>query len=177
MIYALARPEDLGWWQVFGLTIRNSVVVAPTIVFLLWPVVRPHTVIVSMVAGLAAGLGWNAATGFSPSVFLLGINPMWVGTGGAFLVMMVGTLVFPDVPLILSSHVGRRFAGSALALAGTLLLLLGVTAPGLVLPGLRGPDLFTGILAWFFGLVIAVEGGVRRAEEDRLQAGVSAQVD
>lgn len=156
--YAAVRPGDLGWWQVFGLTMRNAVVVAPTVAFLVWPSVQSRTVIAAMLAGLAGGLGWNAATGFSPSTFLLAINPMWVGTGLSFLTITLGTVAFPAGRLALSRLPSRRVAGLFLALAGLAFFLTGAALSRAHLAVLLGPTLFVGTMAWFLASVLAVEG-------------------
>ncbi len=176
VVYALARPDDLGWWQVFGLTIRNAVVVAPTIVFLMWSVVRPRTVVAAMLAGLVGGLAWNAASGFSPTVFTLGINPMWVGTGTSLLVIITGTMVFPGVRLRLVPGRWRLSLGVALAASGTLALALSALVPSLIAAGLRGPGLFLGVIAWFFGLVAAVEERTATPSQ-QVESPASVQAD
>ncbi len=175
VVYALVRPNDLSWWQVFGMTIRNAVVVAPTIVFLVWPVVRARTVVASMLTGLLTGLVWNAVTGFSPSVFLFGVNPMWAGTGASLLVMILDTVLYPGGRLRISRNAWRVQAGAALVLLGTVALPLGAAEPTLVAAGLRGPVMFFGVTAWFFGLVAAVEEArtepaIQRAAQTPAQA-------
>lgn len=92
--YALARPGDLAWWRVFGLTLRNAGVVAPTLAFLLWQSAVPRWSVVSaIIGGTAVGLGLNAVTGFSATRFLDGINPMWAAQAAAFMVLGAGRWV------------------------------------------------------------------------------------
>lgn len=157
VIYALIRPDEIAWWQVFGLTIRNGAIVAPTIAFLLWPVVRSRTVIVSMVLGVLSGLAWNAATGFSATVFWFGINPMWIGTGVSFVAMMIDTCCNAKVPITLTRSQRRRVLGTWFAIAGTILFAASVELPRWHLQTLLGPALFLGVTAWFFSLVNYVE--------------------
>lgn len=89
--YALARPGDLAWWRVFGLTLRNAGVVAPTLALLLWRESVPRwSVISAIIGGTAVGLGLNAVTGFSATRFLDGVNPMWAAQATAFMVLGAG---------------------------------------------------------------------------------------
>lgn len=173
--YALVRPDALSWWQVFGLTIRNAVVVAPTIVFLVWPAVRGRAVVAAMILGLVGGLGWNAATGFSPTVFLSDINPMWVGTGIAFLAMLVGTLAFSRGRLTLSSHRVRRAASVALAVLGLVLVGGSAALPRVHLVVLLGPGLFVGVLAWFVAAVLTVERTSESIDEIRASSALARE--
>ncbi|MBX5467737.1 MAG: hypothetical protein K6U14_09650 [Firmicutes bacterium] len=86
--YALWRPEELAWWRVFGLTLRNAGVVGPTVALLLWGRDLPgRGVMVAMLGGIAVGLGLNAATGFSATRFIGGIDPMWAAQAAAFLLL------------------------------------------------------------------------------------------
>jgi SSS family solute:Na+ symporter len=92
LVYTLLRPGDLAWWSVFGLTVRNAAIFAPTVGLLLWRKGDNRAAVIAMALGVATGLGWNAATGFSPTVFLLGINPAWLGTAVSILVFLAGSL-------------------------------------------------------------------------------------
>lgn len=92
LAYALIRPQDLAWWSVFGLTLRNATIVIPTLAFLLWPAGGRRAAVASMLCGAASGLAWNAVTGFSPTRFLFGIHPMWLAMGVAVATFAVGTL-------------------------------------------------------------------------------------
>jgi SSS family solute:Na+ symporter len=92
LVYTLLRPGDLAWWSVFGLTVRNAAIFAPTVGLLLWRKGDSRAAVIAMALGVATGLGWNAATGFSPTVFLLGINPAWLGTAVSILVFLAGSL-------------------------------------------------------------------------------------
>lgn len=157
VLYALIRPDEIAWWQVFGLTIRNGAIVAPTIAFLLWPVVRSRSVILSMVCGAASGLLWNAATGFSATVFWFGINPMWVGTGASFLVMMIDTCCTGQVSLTFTAKKKRRNAGHCFAVLGLVLFAVSMALPFWHAKALLGPGLFLGVTLWFFSLVAYVE--------------------
>lgn len=141
VVYALLRPDQLAWWQVFGLTLRNAAVFVPTLTALAWPVARRAAVGWSMVTGVAAGLLWNAATGFSATRFLLGVHPVWVGTGVAVLVVLLLGLLQEPGSWQLTPVPGRRQAGGALlgasaALAGITLGRVAGTLPALVGPGL-----------------------------------------
>lgn len=91
--YASWRPAEVAWWRVFGLTLRNAAVVGPTLALMVWPELPESVVLSSMVAGVLVGLGANAVTGFSPTVFLWGINPMWLAAATAFGVLGLSRLV------------------------------------------------------------------------------------
>ncbi len=88
---ALWRPDALAWWSVFGLTVRNAGVVGPTLALLLWGDRVPRWSVVGAIgAGIAAGVGLNAATGFSAVHFLWGINPMWISQTVSLVVLAFG---------------------------------------------------------------------------------------
>jgi SSS family solute:Na+ symporter len=127
LFYTALRPGDLAWWSVFALTVRNAAIFAPTVGLLLWPVSDARAAVAAMVAGVAAGLGWNALSGFSPSTFALGINPAWVGTSVSIVVFLVTSLLVNRRrtawrwPARLYGYVGWLMAlaaAAALAVAG-----------------------------------------------------------
>lgn len=90
--YGVWRPGEIAWWRVFGLTLRNASVVGPTLAALLWPDLSPRVVLAAMGAGIASGLGLNAATGFSAVHFIGHINPMWVSAAVGFAVLAWGRI-------------------------------------------------------------------------------------
>ncbi|WP_054971307.1 sodium:solute symporter family protein [Alicyclobacillus ferrooxydans] len=159
VVYALARPGQLAWWAVFGLTLRNAAVVGPTISFLLWPAVRERTVFASMILGVASGLGWNAVTDFSATRFALDINPMWVGTGISMLVIIAGTLLENRGNIRLSQERIKRWLGIGFAIVGTVFFALSVFLKHVSLQSLFGADLFLGILFWFFAIMMLTQTG------------------
>lgn len=150
VLYALARPGELAWWAVFGLTIRNAAIVAPTISYFIWPMVRQRTIVMSMLIGVLSGFLWNAATGFSATQFPFGINPMWVGTGLSMLVVMIGTVIenwgeiqFTKVPV-------QKLRGILFLSGGFTSLLLSMVCILSGFVSLIGPDLFVLIVCMFF---------------------------
>lgn len=150
--YTLLRPGQLAWWSVFGLTLRNGAIFAPTVGLLLWSGGRARSAVASMVMGVAVGLGWNAATNFSPTLFLAGLNPAWVGTAAGIVVFCLGSIWETR------REVRRR---RTLARSGLLSwCVLVASALGLVLlwpalggDGLRGPLLLTGAIALQFAIM------------------------
>lgn len=93
VLYALVRPDQLAWWQVFSLTIRNGAIFAPTVALLVWPVVAKRATIASIIAGSGAGFLWNVLGHFSTTHFVLGLNPMWISASTGILVIVLGTLI------------------------------------------------------------------------------------
>ena len=148
--YALMRPEDLAWWQVFALTVRNGAIFAPTIALLLWPVATRSAAIVSILGGSLSGLFWNYLGGFSVSKFAFGLNPMWVSATVGIALLIAITLVEPGNRYRLGSSNNRTarialFTGAAgVALIACLIAFTG----WFVKSGLFGPGL----------LVLAVDG-------------------
>lgn len=140
--YAVLRPEELAWWQILGLTIRNGALFAPTIAIVLWPVATGIAGIISMLGGCVSGLLWNYMTDFSATKFLLGVNPMWIGAA-------VGIALLTVITLMTSWPKIRFYAGSAsrgilflLGLVGVFLLSMMIGMPAvLIRTGMLGPDL------------------------------------
>lgn len=138
LVFALARPDLVAWWMVFGMTLRNAAIFAPTIAILLWSVATPLATVISMIAGVATGLVWNALTNFSPTVFYGGINPMYIGTAVSILLLVVISIVGnPNVAVNFASS--RRTIGIiGLLLAVVLAIVTIVEAPVLKPLGLIG---------------------------------------
>lgn len=150
--YTLLRPGDLAWWSVFGLTLRNAAIFAPTVGLLLWPAGRSGAAVAAMIGGVGTGLAWNALTGFSPAHFALGINPAWLGTTVSIVVFLAGSAwetrdrgrwQAPDRGF---GYTGWAFAGAATALlAGAWGFWAHV--------GMTGPLLLTGAIGLELGVV------------------------
>ncbi|RIV22909.1 hypothetical protein D2Q93_08770 [Alicyclobacillaceae bacterium I2511] len=157
VLYALARPGQLAWWAVFGLTLRNAAIVGPTVAFLLWPLVREKTVLVSMVLGVGMGFTWNAVTGFSALVFPFGINPMWVGTGTAMLVLIGGTFLQNWGVMRWAKPGLRRYLGGGFALFGGVSLVLTPWIGHSSLHSLLGCELFLAVMGEFFAAIFLTE--------------------
>ena len=78
ILYGLWRPDQLVWWRVFGLTLRNAAVVGPTLAALIWGrSFSSRTILTAISCGIIVALGLNLLAGFSSTHFILGINPMW----------------------------------------------------------------------------------------------------
>lgn len=141
VLYALWRPGEVAWWRVFGLTLRNAAVVGPTVALLLWDDLPGSTVVLSMISGIAVGLGLNAWTGFSPTYFVGGINPMWAAASTTFAVLATARLLscgryrcmavtFGAWVVLMAGSVkwGQHFLPGGLA--GIMVLLAGLAATG-----------------------------------------------
>lgn len=87
VLYALWRPGEVAWWRVFGLTLRNAAIVGPTLTVIMWTDLPPMSIFTAMISGILVGLGLNAWTGFSPTHFVWGINPMWSAATTTFVVI------------------------------------------------------------------------------------------
>ncbi len=87
VLYGIWRPQEVAWWRVFGLTLRNATVVGPTVAAFLWDDLPAGAVLFSMISGVCVGLGLNAWTGFSYTHFLGGVNPMWAAASTSFVVL------------------------------------------------------------------------------------------
>ncbi|SMC06933.1 Na+/proline symporter [Sulfobacillus thermosulfidooxidans DSM 9293] len=92
VLYTTMRPDNIAWWRVFGLTLRNAAVVGPTLAVILWDDLNPTTVIIAMIAGIGVGVGFNAWTDFSVTHFVWGINPMWSAATTSFIVLALSRL-------------------------------------------------------------------------------------
>lgn len=165
VVYALARPGELAWWAVFGLTLRNAAIVGPTISYLLWPAVKERTVFASMILGVASGLGWNAISGFSATKFVLGIDPMWIGTGIAMMVIIVGTFFENRGTLHIAQQPAKRHAGLVFGGVGVLFFVTSTFLGAIGLRSLIGADLFLGILSWFFAAILLTENAQEKAQQ------------
>ncbi len=133
VLYGLWRPDQLAWWRVFGLTLRNAAVVGPTLALLLWKdTISPRSVLAAMVSGIVVGLGLNAITGFSASHFIWGINPMWSAATTSMVVLATARLLQRSLVLTIGSFSGWGFLMSSLIryrlfphILGIIVLLLG----------------------------------------------------
>lgn len=166
--YALWRPGEVAWWRVFGLTLRNAGVVGPTVALLLWgEAVSSGTVSLAIGVGIATGLGLNAITGFSPTNFIGGINPMWAAQAGSLLVLAGGRW---------------RYARSLWAVGAWLLPTLGVLAwtvtgiSGMIAPAYRGLAVLVvaGMAFAFTAWRTAHEGAPRESVKE--DAGVKVAI-
>lgn len=165
ILYGLWRPEEVAWWRVFGLTLRNAAVVGPTLALFLWEDLPSPAVVSSMLAGIAVGLGLNAMTGFSATHFVWNVNPMWSAATTTFLVIAVWRLCQM-----------RRWVSAALGLGGFGILLVWlIRDTGKILgPGLLGVMvLLSGLLLMGYSWILsrtAIPGATERGLEPLEQA-------
>ncbi len=152
VIVALVRPDELAWWRVFGQTIRSAAIFAPTVSYFLWPLATKKGVLWSMIGGVVTSILWNAATGFSATVFLFAINPMWVGLSVSMIVLLAVSLSEVGLSLVRQGFFGR-LAGSAWVL--TLLSIIAMSITWTSLPPLRGALFCTAIVFLFLGVLAA----------------------
>lgn len=146
--YGVWRPGEVAWWRVFGLTLRNAAVVGPTLAAFLWEDFPPRAVLTAMIAGVTAGLGLNAVTGFSPTIFWGGINPMWSAATTTVLVLAGWRLVQYRRWVMLAAAVLVDSVGTAAAigfggaqdsgLVGVFVLLFGLVALAMAWVSTRG---------------------------------------
>ncbi|MDA8195088.1 MAG: sodium:solute symporter [Thermaerobacter sp.] len=125
--YALWRPAEVAWWRVFGLTLRNAAIVVPTVALFLWEDINESAVLSSMVGGVVVGIGLNALTGFSPTHFVGGINPMWAAATASFVILAMARL-----------WAFRRYGAIAAGLGGGALLFVGLQRSGVVPQNILG---------------------------------------
>ncbi|MCY0875555.1 MAG: sodium:solute symporter [Firmicutes bacterium] len=158
VVVALLRPDELAWWRVFGQTIRSAAIFAPTVAYFLWPLATKRATLWSMIVGVVVSLGWNAATGFSATVFLLGVNPMWVALSVAILVQVAGTLW--DTRAVSITWKAGRIPTTLLALA--VLTFVALAATWTHLATLRGALLCTGIVLLYFSAILSLQTATTR---------------
>ncbi|MHB8618087.1 MAG: sodium:solute symporter family protein [Chloroflexota bacterium] len=142
VLFASMRPEDLAWWQVFGLTVRNGAIFAPTVALLAWPMTTRAAAISGIVGGSLSGIFWNALTGFSATRFELGLNPMWISSLVGIVLVVTLTLVGSYRRSTLAGQMLRTpLAMAAVGLGAVLIVGLiffwqGVSKAGFLGPGL-----------------------------------------
>ncbi len=140
VLYATLRPQDLAWWSVFSLTLRNGAIFAPTIAVLLWPAATRLAAVASIAGGALAGLAWNVGSNFSTTKFLLGLNPMWVSATAGIGLLTVLTLVARTDPVrIRPERLARPGVVAALSTLAVSVGLIVLARPSLVATGLLGP--------------------------------------
>ncbi len=145
VLYTTMRPDNIAWWRVFGLTLRNAAVVGPTMAVILWDDLNPTAVTIAIIGGIGVGLGFNAWTDFSVTHFVWGINPMWTAATTSFIILALSRL--------LTQHqYGSAFAGTGLWLLFAILLIKAeykIFSPGLAGLGLLVLGMSFMIFAWW----------------------------
>jgi len=152
IVVALLRPDELAWWRVFGQTIRSGAIFAPTVACFLWPLATRRAALISMVAGVVTSLVWNAATGFSASVFLLHINPMWISLSVGIVAIVLATLGDPARGRL----VWRNSQASLVLLGATALTFLILALTFAPVPALRGAITCLALVIGFIALTISL---------------------
>ncbi len=143
ILYALWRPDQLAWWRVFGLTLRNAAVVGPTLAALIWGRnLSSRAVVAAMGSGVSVAVGLNAMAGFSPTHFILGISPMWTAA--------TTTIVCLSTFKLWSRKPFLAFAGAAVWVIVTWLLI--VHHPSVNILGVL--VLVSGLLFLFYAHVV-----------------------
>ncbi len=137
ILYGLWRPDQLAWWRVFGLTLRNAAVVGPTLAALIWGRnLSSRAVLTAMGSGIAVAVGLNVLSGFSPTHFVLGVNPMWaaatatlvclsifrLGNHNLFLAVIGTTLWSLVTMLLISDYSSANILGVLIFLIGLIFL-------------------------------------------------------
>ena len=79
ILFAFLRTEQAAWWNVLAWTLRNGATLAPVLAALFWPLATRRSGHAAMLAGFGSGLVWYHFGGWSPTQFLFGIHPVWVG--------------------------------------------------------------------------------------------------
>lgn len=129
IVFGFLRTQESAWWNVLAWTLRNGATLAPVLGALFWPLATRRSVHAALVLGFSSGLVWYQLGGWQPSVFHLGVHPVWVGMSVNVLVMLVVTLVETAGQWTVGEVTPtRRVAGTA-ALLGSVLVAVG-TAVG-----------------------------------------------
>ena len=137
ILFALIRPDNLAWWQVLSLTIRNGAIFAPTLALLVWPLVKQRAAMAAIILGSGSGILWNVMGGFSTVHFVFGVNPMWIGTTTGIVTLVLITL-FAEMPTyrVNPAQANTLIGGMALAAlaACSVVFLTGNVAPPYIGP-------------------------------------------
>ena len=174
IVFAFLRSEESAWWNVLAWTLRNGATLAPVLAVLFWPLVTRQAAYAAMLVGFTTGLSWYHFSEWSPSSFLYGIHPVWVGMTANVTTLVVVTLLTRPWQLTASEHRRRVGSGTALATAVLALGTLLFWAP-LHTMGLSGLATFVSVLfgsATAFLLTVPVGAP---EEEGLLQATAKQQ--
>ncbi|MHA7142894.1 MULTISPECIES: sodium:solute symporter family protein [unclassified Arthrobacter] len=142
IVFAFLRTEQAAWWNVLAWTLRNGATLAPVLAVLFWPLATRRASYAAMLAGFGTGLGWYHFGGWSPSQFLFGIHPVWIG-------MTINVVVMISVSLAsthwrLTTDAGRRQWGLVAGVSASILYLITIFFWGSLHPlGLSGLMFFT----------------------------------
>ena len=156
--FGVLRSEQSAWWNILAWTARNSATFAPVIAALLWRGATVPGVLVAMVAGTVAGLGWYELSGWAISGFYYDIHPVWVGMS----VNLVSLVLVSLATQRDGWHL--RLSGTRLAVAGLALLAVGAVLAIAVVAffaelrpgGLVGMVLFLAALALSLAVMLLI---------------------
>jgi len=137
ILFALMRPDNLAWWQVLSLTIRNGAIFSPTIALLVWPIVKKWAAMAAIILGSGSGILWNTMGGFSTVHFIFGINPMWVGTTTGIVVLVLTTLLAEM--RVYKINMGRANTFFGRMAVGALIICGAIIVAGKETPSYTGP--------------------------------------
>lgn len=96
IVFAFLRTEQSAWWNVLAWTLRNGATLAPVLAVLFWPVATRRASYAAMIVGFGLGLVWYHVGGWSPSAFLFGIHPVWIGMAANIIVLIAVSLIEAD---------------------------------------------------------------------------------
>lgn len=146
IVFAFLRTEQSAWWNVLAWTLRNGATLAPVLAALFWPVATRRASYAAMIVGFGFGLGWYHVGGWSPSAFLFGIHPVWIGMAANIIVLIAVSLIEGDWQ-VSGDAVRRRRAISVGALTLVLSLATLILWSWLHPLGLSGLAIFVVVAA------------------------------
>lgn len=171
VVFGLLRSEQSAWWNILAWTTRNSATFAPVITALLWRGVTRPAVLLAMVLGFLAGMGWYELSGWGLTNFAYGIHPVWLGMSTNILVLVIVTLITAHDGWSLAAG-AARYCGAALLAVGVALAVIATEYFAALRPtGLLGLGIFLASLSLSLGVIAAM-----RPREARITAAAAASV-
>ena len=157
VLFGLLRSEQSAWWNILAWTSRNSATFGPVVaIWLFWRGATKTAVLLSMILGWAAGLGWYQLSGWGIGKFLYGIHPVWMGMSANLVVLVVASLITNGSSLSYSSGTKGLWGAVSFILGVIFLLLTLVYWLPMQPTGLLGLLLFLGALASCLGIMLAL---------------------
>ncbi len=176
IIFAFLRSEESAWWNVLAWTLRNGATLAPVLAVLFWPLATRGAAYAAMLVGFTTGLSWYHFSDWSPSSFLYGIHPVWVGMSANVLTLVILTLLTAQWQRTRSRK--RELQGYAALATGTALAIVAAGFWNVMHPlGFTGLAIFcvtTAGAAAAFLLAVpasgqgALEASVLRGQDERV---------